>query len=212
MVASDIVDVLGGGWVLAGQMPVYLSVVAGWVGLLLFFCWHAATHPMPFGKKVDLASLAGAGLQLFSFWGLWLDHRRAGLPESCPWGLRMGVGIVGVAVVCACVAWIVWSTRTLGEHWALEASATGGRGLVTRGAYRVIRHPIYVGFLVLLCMTLLTVGRPMSAWVFLLAYAVGMGIRVRREDRLLAGVYGRRFEAYRRKVPGLVPRIFYREG
>ncbi len=199
------IDGLGWLWALVQQMPVYLSLVIAWVTLLVFFCWHAATHPMPFGKKVDFASLMGAGLQLFSFWGLWLDHRRAGLPEHWVWWVKVIIGVFGVSVVCASVWWIVWSTRTLGEHWTLEARVVGPAELVTRGAYGVVRHPIYVGFWVLLCLTLLTVGRPLSAWVFLVAYAVGMGIRVRLEDRLLAGVFGERFEAYRRKVPGLVP-------
>jgi protein-S-isoprenylcysteine O-methyltransferase Ste14 len=205
MDASDLSNWGVGALVLVKQMPVYLCVVVGWVSLLAFFCWHALTHPMPLGKKVDLASLVGAGMQLFSFWGLWLDHRKAGLPEWWAWEARLVVGVLGVALVCGCVGWIVWSTRTLGANWSLEASVAGRGRLVTKGPYRMIRHPIYVGFLVLLCLTLVTVGKPVSVWLFLGAYLVGMAVRVRREDRLLAEVFGWRFEAYRKRVPGLVP-------
>jgi protein-S-isoprenylcysteine O-methyltransferase Ste14 len=201
---SDAIGGFAGVVILVKQMPVYLCVVMGWVFLLMFFCWHAVTHPMPVGKRVDLASLIGAGLQLFAFWGLWVDHRRVGLPEGWLREARVAAGLAGMVFVGACVYWIIKSTRTLGENWSLEARVGGKARLVTRGPYRVVRHPIYVGFLLLLCMTLLIVGQPGTAWVFLAAYLVGMAIRVRREDSLLAQAFGRRYQAYRAKVPGVV--------
>ena len=67
------------------------------------------------------------------------------------------------------------------------------------------RHPIYTSMLCILLGT----GFMITPWRMLLVaslvFIVGMEIRVRVEDRLLASRFGEQFLAYRRSVPAYVP-------
>lgn len=74
---------------------------------------------------------------------------------------------------------------------------------VTRFLYRFVRHPMYTGLLLALWMTpRMTVGH--------LLFAAGMTgyllIGMHLEERDLVRHYGRRYRAYQRRVPALIPR------
>jgi protein-S-isoprenylcysteine O-methyltransferase Ste14 len=74
----------------------------------------------------------------------------------------------------------------------------------TTALYRVVRHPIMLGFVVAFWAT------PRMTWGHLLFAAlttVYILIGVRLEERDLRAAFGRRYEAYSRRVPMLVPRI-----
>jgi protein-S-isoprenylcysteine O-methyltransferase Ste14 len=75
----------------------------------------------------------------------------------------------------------------------------------TPGLYRLVRHPLYVGWLTVFW-AVPTMG------LAHLAFAAGMTayilIAIRFEERDLSGFYGERYEAYRRHVPMFIPRLF----
>jgi protein-S-isoprenylcysteine O-methyltransferase Ste14 len=94
--------------------------------------------------------------------------------------------------------------------------ATEGRGtpapvapteyLVTGGAYRYVRNPMYLSVLAAIVGQALLFGQPA-----LLAYAAIVGIAVvsfvrAYEEPTLLRRYGSEYEAYRRAVPGWLPR------
>jgi protein-S-isoprenylcysteine O-methyltransferase Ste14 len=74
----------------------------------------------------------------------------------------------------------------------------------TPGLYKVVRHPLYVGWIVAFWATpTMSLGH--------LLFAVGMTsymlVAIPFEERDLVAVYGERYRAYRRQVPALLPRL-----
>ncbi len=74
----------------------------------------------------------------------------------------------------------------------------------TRAFYKVVRHPIYVGwFIASWCTPVMTVGH--------LVYAAGMSIymlvAIPFEERDLIAVHGETYRAYKQSVPALIPRL-----
>ncbi len=84
-------------------------------------------------------------------------------------------------------------------------SAKGNAGLVTTGAYSVVRHPMYTtGLLVLWLFPILTTGT--------LAFDLGITIYIlvgsELEERKLIKAYGDDYRRYREKVARLIPFVF----
>jgi protein-S-isoprenylcysteine O-methyltransferase Ste14 len=113
------------------------------------------------------------------------------------WGLTAGLAlqVLGLTI---CVA----SFLALGRSFGFAAA---DRGLVSRGPYSVVRHPIYASYLLLQSGYLLQSLSIRNALVMLFVVGCNVG-RTRAEDRVLAT--NDRYEAYRsrvrwRLVPGL---------
>jgi protein-S-isoprenylcysteine O-methyltransferase Ste14 len=105
------------------------------------------------------------------------------------WGLTAGltVQVLGLAV---CVA----SFLALGRSFGFVAA---DRGLVRRGPYAIVRHPIYASYVLLQLGYLLQSISLRNALVMLFASGCNVG-RALAEDRVLASNQG--YDAYRHQV------------
>ena len=113
------------------------------------------------------------------------------------WGVSIGLGVQVVGLSLGVAAFFA-----LGRSFGFAAA---DRGLVTRGPYAVIRHPIYASYLLVLSGYLLQSISVRNALVVVLVVSCNVG-RALVEDRLLAT--SEPFEAYRshvrwRLVPGV---------
>ena len=105
------------------------------------------------------------------------------------WGVAVGLGVqlLGLA---ACV----FSFLALGRSFGFAAA---DRGLVRRGPYAVVRHPIYASYLLLQSGYLLQSISVQNAVVMLFVTSCNVG-RALVEDRVLAT--NQQYDAYRAQV------------
>jgi protein-S-isoprenylcysteine O-methyltransferase Ste14 len=74
--------------------------------------------------------------------------------------------------------------------------------LVTSGTYRVVRHPLYFFSLLLIWFTpIMTLSMLLFNLVATAYFWIGSGY----EEKRLAAAFGDRYEAYRKRVPRLIP-------
>jgi protein-S-isoprenylcysteine O-methyltransferase Ste14 len=78
----------------------------------------------------------------------------------------------------------------------------------TPGAYNYVRHPLYVGWLIAFWATPTMTATHLLFAVLLSAYIL---IAIRFEERNLVEQFGQEYEAYRRRVGGLIPKFPARE-
>ncbi|MBI1793393.1 MAG: hypothetical protein HYR70_04290 [Chloroflexi bacterium] len=79
----------------------------------------------------------------------------------------------------------IWSLAAVGDSFSIAPS---DRGLVQRGPYRFLRHPMYAGELLSLLGVL--VSKPLLwNWIVLAAFAASVYIRIVAEEALLEGYY-----------------------
>jgi protein-S-isoprenylcysteine O-methyltransferase Ste14 len=121
-------------------------------------------------------------------------------------GIVFAVFTVGIA---AGSGWLIETAiRTLGKQWALRARLVEGHKLITVGPYAHVRNPIYTGMFGMLIATGLAMEHWIALMVAVVLFAVGTVIRVRSEERLLRGAFGKEFDDYAARVPAVLPGIF----
>ncbi|MEO7131934.1 MAG: isoprenylcysteine carboxylmethyltransferase family protein, partial [Dermatophilaceae bacterium] len=92
---------------------------------------------------------------------------------------------VMLALVLASQGLRWWCIRTLGRQWNTRVIVVPGRTLVSRGPYRVFRHPNYVAVVVEGVALPLVHSAWITAVVFTLANAALLTLRIRVEDAAL---------------------------
>jgi protein-S-isoprenylcysteine O-methyltransferase Ste14 len=110
--------------------------------------------------------------------------------------------VAGVTLALAATGWMLMSTLALGKCFGLLPEA---RGLVTRGPYRLVRHPLYLGELA--ACAGLTLASPSTRNLVLAAvFAAAQAARMRMEERELTREFPE-YRSYAARTPRLVPRL-----
>jgi protein-S-isoprenylcysteine O-methyltransferase Ste14 len=105
------------------------------------------------------------------------------------WGVEAGLGVQLLGLAIAVVSFLA-----LGRSFGFAAA---DRGLVRRGPYAIVRHPIYASYLLLQSGYLLQSISVWNALVMLFVTSCNVG-RALAEDRLLAT--NQQYEGYRTQV------------
>jgi protein-S-isoprenylcysteine O-methyltransferase Ste14 len=97
----------------------------------------------------------------------------------------------------------------LRQVWRYLLGRTEGQmSFVTPGPYRLVRHPLYVGWLFAFWMTPLMTSAHLLFSIATTAYIL---IAIQLEERDLVREHGETYEEYRRSVPMLIPSMRKRE-
>ncbi|MGW2716502.1 methyltransferase family protein [Streptomyces sp. NPDC001492] len=116
------------------------------------------------------------------------------------------LAVLGALLAVASIALLLWARWVLGTMWASVPTVQAHHELRTDGPYRLVRHPIYTGLLGLVTGSMLACG--FGVWIALTAVSIPWLLRrVRIEDDLMAGQFGASYDAYRARVPALVPHV-----
>ncbi len=116
--------------------------------------------------------------------------------------IRMGAVILFLGH--ALFGWTLWA---IGASFGLRPRIIAEHRLVTRGPYRVVRHPMYTALHVIYLGTFLLV----PSWFFLvclIAAVVGNTIRAAEEERVLLARYGQDYAVYREVTGRFFPKLF----
>lgn len=143
----------------------------------------------------------------FTVWGIaWgIAMFRAGRDGAS--GLRVvyliGWTPLGIAILCA-------SLLLLGVGLRVWAAGNLEKNVFTRprGPYRLVRHPLYAGTLLISLGCLLSLGAPVTgvfAWLVLL-FGIFLPV-LRKEERELAAKFPGTYKPYLNSVPALLPRL-----
>lgn len=114
--------------------------------------------------------------------------------------------IVGTAICVLGLILTLWARQTLAENWSSDVTFKQNHELIRTGPYRIVRHPIYTGLLVMILGTAIHIGQ-VRGGVSLLLVAIGFWIKLSQEERLLLRHFPDVYPVYQREVKALVPFI-----
>lgn len=135
------------------------------------------------------------------------------LPLSRTLAPDAGLEGAGVFVLGAVVGWFGlllrwWSFATLGPLFTTVVKTSAGQPIVSRGPYRLLRHPSYTGLLAALLGFGLMFGNWVGACACFLLVLVAVVYRLLREERALTEAVGDAYVAFAKDRARLVPFIW----
>ena len=194
-----------------------LPVFASGLGLVLFdtayFVWIASEMfgavlvPRLRGRgatrvRRDRGSGALIILTVFISIGLALSFGYAGvvvLPDR--------VFYPGILLMLLGVLVRQWAIAVLGRFFSLTVRVATDHRVVTRGPYRLVRHPSYTGVLITFIGLGLAVQSLGGLLVLLGVFSLSYGYRIRVEEKTLLSELGPDYASYMRRTKRLVPFI-----
>ena len=162
--------------------------------------WSNATEKRAgLGSELRYGVVLGIGGILFAV----PAHRYEGAPRL--WHVGLAVAWACIAAMLAGFAFCWWARVHLGRLWSGTITKKEGHRVVDTGPYALVRHPIYTGLLLAMLATAIAKGTVLGiAGAVLLA--VGLTLKARMEEQWLRRELGAdAYDAYRRRVPMLVP-------
>jgi len=135
------------------------------------------------------------------------------LPLTLSGWARVAALAAGAALLYTGIALVIWGRLALGRMYnvssGLGVQLYEDHELVTSGPYAIVRHPMYLGIL-LVALGGVLVYRTWT-FVFFLGNFPGVYRRAVREEEALALEFGDRWAAYVDCVPAWLPRVRRRE-
>jgi protein-S-isoprenylcysteine O-methyltransferase len=175
----------------------WIAAMAVWA--VMWMATKRTARAEPAGSRMGhVVTLAVAFALLFAPWMRQGPLGWRVIPESAGAAgaaLALAYGGIGIAI---------WARFCLGRNWSAIVELKRGHTLVRRGPYRVVRHPIYAGFLMAMLGSAIACGE-LGA---LAAVALGMAgwlAKARLEESFLLAQFPEAYGEYRRRVRTLIP-------
>lgn len=111
---------------------------------------------------------------------------------------------LGLLLLTASTAVLVWAYAAMGRYWDGDISARADHRVVQRGPFALVRHPVYLSFDLAVVGAALALADPLVGLVAILSLPLMYG-RARAEERFLVEQLGDAYRDYRRRVPMFLP-------
>ncbi|RAJ77318.1 protein-S-isoprenylcysteine O-methyltransferase [Chitinophaga dinghuensis] len=114
---------------------------------------------------------------------------------------------IGATLCMAGIGICIWARTVLGRNWSGGVTEKHGHELVVKGPYRLVRHPIYSGFLTALAGTCMVTGG-LAAMVITFIYTLALSRKLNSEEALLKDLFPGTYEVYQQQTQKLIPFIW----
>ena len=116
------------------------------------------------------------------------------------------VGNIGLLFCIAGAVIAIWSRYLIGRNWSLSVQRKVEHELIQKGMYRIIRHPIYFGLLLLITGNGIIVG-DYRAIIAVIIVFISFWFKLKKEERLLIEIFGDKYLNYKLRSKALIPFI-----
>jgi protein-S-isoprenylcysteine O-methyltransferase Ste14 len=114
----------------------------------------------------------------------------------------------GIGVMLLGLALRAWAVATLGAAFRTTIETDENQRVVTKGPYRLVRHPSYGGLLLICCGYGVAVQNWLSLFIGVALPLAALLHRIRLEEAALAEELGPEYRAYQKRTKKLIPWIW----
>jgi len=110
----------------------------------------------------------------------------------------------GAGLCVAGLGFCIWARVTLGRNWSGAVTLKQGHELIERGAYRLVRHPIYTGLIAMFLATVIVLGHAGGIAGLVLVF-ISFWIKLSDEERVMLKQFPDQYAAYQQRVKRIIP-------
>jgi len=115
------------------------------------------------------------------------------------------IGRVGIVIMVAGIALRFWANRVLGAYYTRTLRIAQEQRVVEEGPYRLIRHPGYLGIMLMWVGAGLATVNAITGSVIVAGVLVVYGYRIRSDEAMLIQAFGEQYRAYEAHTWRLIP-------
>lgn len=116
-------------------------------------------------------------------------------------GMGMAIFVIGLLIR-------IHSIRTLKQYFTYSVGTVENHHIIEAGLYRYIRHPGYLGQLIIFLGMSVSLSNGYSILVMMLPVAIGYLYRIRIEEEWLSEQLGKDYRIYRERTKKIVPFLY----
>lgn len=120
---------------------------------------------------------------------------------------RLAVELAAMMLVSGGLVVAIWARVVLGANWSARVTFKEDHELIQRGPYRVVRHPIYSGLLLMVLGTAVFFGR-VGGFVAFPVYLLAICMKLNQEEALLTRHFPEAYPEYKSRTKALVPFVW----
>ena len=114
------------------------------------------------------------------------------------------VGIIGLSICVSGAVIACWSRYLLGANWSLSVQEKESHELIQQGMYKIVRHPIYTGLLLLFTGNAIIVGDYRGIIAVGIVF-ISFWWKLKKEEKVLSAIFKQQYTDYQKKTKALIP-------
>lgn len=122
-----------------------------------------------------------------------------------PWNIFFAIGMTLVTIGLIIR---IHSLVTLKQYFTYSVAKVAGQQLVETGLYKIIRHPGYLGQLMIFLGLSISLSNWLSVLAMMLPIAIGYGYRIKVEERFMLEQLGDIYLAYQKRTKSIIPMLY----
>jgi len=144
-------------------------------------------------------------LPIVAAYFLLVNGNRLPYPLSIRVVLQTAIGAWAGMILCvAGLGFAIWARVVIGRNWSGAVTLKEDHQLVDRGPYRLVRHPIYTGILLMYVATAIVLGH-LAGCIGVVIVSGSFWTKLIREERVMLNQFPGEYTAYRQRVKRLIP-------
>ena len=155
------------------------------------------------GREWTLLAISFTGLGIIP-----AVHVATGFPAFADQGFSPARAWAGVVVFLTALALFHATHKALGRNWSVTLRVREGHELVTDGIYRHLRHPMYAAFWLWAVAQALLLQNWVAGPAGLIGFGTLFAFRIGREEAMMRGLFGPRWDAYAARTKRVVPFLY----
>lgn len=177
-----------------------------WIVLVVYWAMGALRTRRTISKESFASRYGVLLLEILGFGMLFSDFAEIGVLGQRVIPRTYTTAVTGVTLTWIGIAIALWARWNLGQYWSARVTLKEDHKLIRTGPYAYFRHPIYSGIDLAAAGTAVAIDE----WRGVVAIGLivlGYWIKAKKEESMLAALFGEAFEEHRRHTGFLLPKF-----